>query len=651
MIDFIEVSKHFGTQDVLDQASFRINSGEKVGIVGPNGAGKSTIFSLITGDTTADGGSVVVPREMRIGHLRQQLRPYAVDDTLLEYAENAVPELHQIERQLHVLEQRIADAGTADASQLEQLGHLHSEFEHLGGYTLRTRAERTLSGLGFAIAAFAKPFAAFSGGWQMRAELARVLVSAPDILLLDEPTNYLDVPAIEWLQGFLKQFPGTLLLISHDRYLLNALTQVTVEVAGCRATRYAGGYSYYEREREQRYEQLLSAKQNQDRRREQLERFVERFRAKNTKASQAQSRMKMLEKMEDIEVPGQLARVPAIRLAEPSRCGAEVLRLENAGLSYNGRDFVFRDLDFRVERGMKAAVIGLNGMGKTTLLRVLAGQRELTEGKRLLGYGVEIGYMSQDFTDTMAPDQTVYQAARAVAGSATESQIRALLGSFRFGGDAVDKKVEVLSGGEKVRLALARLLLKCPNFLLLDEPTTHLDIPSRESLEQALADYRGTLCLVSHDIEFIRHVATTVFDLTAAGMQRYYGNYDYYRAKKAEQESGTVASDPGETLAAIAGQQNQSAAERKVNRREAAERRQELSKKLKPLKERSVAAEKRVAALEAEQARLTDDLASGLLSCDAMAVIGRRLKLLPAEIEEASRAWEAAELAIEELES
>ncbi len=644
MIDFINVSKHFGTQDVLLDVSLRINAGEKVGIVGPNGAGKSTLFNLLTREIGPDAGTVSLPKNLRIGYLRQQLRPHLVRESLLEYAENAVAELRQVELEMTRLEHLVGTPGEATPERLRQLGELHGRFEHLGGYTLRNRAEATLSGLGFAVAAFANPFASFSGGWQMRAELARVLVSAPDMLLLDEPTNYLDVPAIEWLQGFLRSFPGTLLLISHDRYLLNILCTTTVEVANCRATRYLGNYEYYAAERENRHAQLLAAKQNQDRKREQLERFVDRFRAKSSKAAQAQSRIKQLDKMEDIALPQEMLRPARIRLAKPARAGAEIVRLEDAGLSYDGQRFVFRHLDFRLERGTKAAVIGLNGMGKTTLLRVLAGHKSLSEGKRQLGTGVEVGYQSQDFTDTMDPTRTVFQTAKAAAPERSESEIRSLLGSFRFGGDAVDKPVEVLSGGEKVRLALARLLLSCPNFLLLDEPTTHLDIPSRQSLEEALRDYEGTLCLVSHDIEFIRHVATTIFDLTPQGVVRYYGDYDYYKGKTADQSGGGARREIDDVLEVIEEQKN---GDRKSQRREAAERRQQLSRQLKPLKERSATAVKRVETLEAEQAAMLAKLGAGQATSEEMASFGRRLKELPAEIEQATAAWEAAELAIE----
>lgn len=645
MIDFINVCKHFGTQDVLEEASFRINAGERVGIVGPNGAGKSTIFSLITGELSCDSGSVTMPRGLRVGHLRQQLRPYAVKDSLLTYVENAVPELQAIERRLIAAEGRLAAGGGDNDRLLRSIGDLQSRFEHMGGYTLRTRAEKTLSGLGFCEGQFSSPFASLSGGWQMRAELARVLVAEPDLLLLDEPTNYLDVPAVEWLQDYLRQYEGTLLLISHDRYLLNSLTQVTIEVAACKATRYSGGYGYYEQTREQRYAQLLAAKQNQDRRREQLERFVERFRAKNTKAAQAQSRMKTLEKMDDIEVPTHVFKAPAIRLSSPSRSGNEMVRLENAGSSYDGRVFVFRGLDLRIERGMKAVVIGPNGMGKTTLLRSLAGQLELKEGRRLLGHNVEVGYMSQEFADTMDPSLTVFETARDAGNAQTESEVRSILGSFRFSGDAVDKRVEVLSGGEKVRLALARLLLRCPNFLLLDEPTTHLDIPSREALEQALAAYSGTLCLISHDIQFIRNVATTVFELTPFGLTRYYGDYDYFKAKKGEVEGGAAASGAEETVTAI----KEQTLDRKQQRRRAAENRKELAARLNPLRERSRNAEKLIAELTTEQARLAQEIAAGQLKQKQLAETGRRLKELPQLLAQATSDWEQAELEIEKL--
>jgi len=643
MIDFQNVSKQFGTQVVLDGISFRVHPGERVGIVGPNGAGKSTLLALMTGDLSPDAGEIAIPQRLRLGHLRQQLRAQQIDASLLGYAENALPSLFAVQREIMEIEARLAGLEQAEKERaLRRLGELETAFDHGGGYQLKHRAQAILSGLGFAVDAFPRPFRTFSGGWQMRAELARVLVSRPDILLLDEPTNFLDVPAVEWLHDFLRDFPGTLLLISHDRYLLNSLTAVTLEVAGQRVTRYPGNYDYYIRERRQRYEQLAAAKQNQDRRREQLERFVERFKAKATKASQAQSRAKQLEKMEEIVLPIEIIRPPAIRLPPPPHSGVEMLRLDDAGVTYDGQHWVFEHLNLRLERGDKAGVIGLNGMGKSTLLRLLVGKLAPTAGVRVLGHQVVPGYFSQEFTETLDPARSVFQTIRAAAPDLPEKELRALLGSFRFPGDAIEKQVEVLSGGEKSRLALLRLLVRPANLLVLDEPTTHLDIASREALEKALREYAGTLVLVTHDIAFMRQVATTVFTLTGAGFTRYFGDYDYYRTKLAEEQA---AAGPRRDVPA---EPQTPADERRQRKREEAERRQHLSSRRKPLETCLAAAEGQVAALHAEQTKLLAQMSAGGDSVDFGAV-SRRLGEIQREIATATAKWEAAALELDQV--
>jgi ATP-binding cassette subfamily F protein 3 len=646
MIQFQSVRKSFGTQDVLVSATFAVHPGERVGIVGANGAGKSTIFELICHHLEPERGEVTVPASQTIGYVHQQLNPHLHDDSLIEYVENAVPALRHTQSAIHVAEAALATAGAAERERLlRRLGELQTEFEHGGGYTLRTRAETTLSGLGFDVRAFEQPFRSFSGGWQIRAELARVLVALPDILLLDEPTNYLDVPAVEWLREFLKGFSGTLLLIAHDRYLLNSLTGTTLEVMGGRVTRYNGNYRQYMLERDARHDQLLAAKKNQDRKREQLERFVERFRSKATKAAQAQSRIKMLEKLEEVEAPPPVVKAPRIRLPPPPHCGAEVLRLEGAGFSYDGTRWIFRDLDLRVERGEKVAVVGLNGLGKTTLLRHLAGRLELSAGRRVVGHHVEIGYQSQDFVEVMSPDKTVYATARESAIGRSDGDVRDLLGGFGFSGDAVDKPVAVLSGGEKVRLALARLLLQPLNLLLLDEPTTHLDVHAREALEDALRDYPGTICLVSHDIEFIRHLAGTIYAMTRDGVRKYYGNYDYYREKSVQEAALQAA---GDAAAAPPAEALTGADDRRTQRREEARSRQEFARLRRPCAERIERAERASTELEQERAALHDALLAARPGTD-FAGINRRLTQIDADLEAALAEWEAASLEIERL--
>ena len=641
MIDIQNVSVARGGHDILLDASFSAGRGDRIGIVGPNGAGKTTLFSLIIEELSPDRGNVSVQRGIRIGYLRQQLKGADIKDSLLDYAENALPALRKIEHEIEAIEAALPSQSEQERGRsLRTLGELQTEFENSGGYELSMRARTALGGLGFNHLEQHKPFNSFSGGWQMRVELARALVANPDLLLLDEPTNFLDIPAVEWLQKFLREFPGTLLLISHDRFMLNTLTTVTYEVAGGKVTRFGGNYDYYARERVRRHETLLAARKNQDRQRAQVERFIERFRAKNTKASLVQSRVKQLEKMEEIEVPAIAMPQARIRVAKPVRSGVEVMRLENAGVTYNGTNWVLRNVDLRIQRGEKIGLIGLNGMGKTTLLRVLAGVLPPNEGRRIVGHKVVTGYQAQDFTETMDPSRTLLETLKSAAPASAEQSIRNLLGSFLFSGDDIEKTVGVLSGGEKMRIAFARLLVNPPNFLLLDEPTTHLDIGSRKMLERALQDYDGTLCVVSHDIEFIRHMATETIAMTPPGITRYCGGYDYYHEKMSQELEVQVANAPARP-------DDARGPSRKDVRRERAIQRKELRNIQIPLERKIRAAEQRIAALEKEQKELADTLCASEEVKD-YARINKRLSEIEAELYIETSNWEKAGLALEE---
>lgn len=648
MIDFQNVTKSFGSQDVLCDVSFRVSPGERVGLTGPNGAGKSTIFQLLTGELEPDSGRISIPNDNRIGYLRQQLAEQNTTSSLIVYTENAVGELNQLESEIFEIEDFLASLGKAEdkGDALHRLGELQTRYEQLGGYEIRTRAKSALTGLGFDQDDFSRPFSSFSGGWKMRAELARVLTAEPEILLLDEPTNYLDVEAVEWLRGYLRNFKGILLLISHDRYLLNTLSGVTLEVAGGGIERYAGNYDYYVKARRERHDQAVAAKKNQDRKREQIERFVERFRSQASKASQVQSRLKMLEKMGNIRIPGEVRGLDKIKMPRPSRTGREVVRLQKAGVSYNDRDWVFKNTDFILERGVKAAIVGFNGMGKTTLLRALAGVLPLKEGSRELGANVVPGYQAQDFTEVLDPAQTVFQSARKNASEANDSMTRSLLGGFGFSGESVGKKTEVLSGGEKVRLALACLLLRNPNFLLLDEPTTHLDIPARQALETALVEYGGTLCFVSHDIEFIRNVADTVYRIDHNGVEKYFGGYDYYRGKLAEAQDELAFSSGVSVAAHDSGDDRGTDAKEKRRRRAAFRKKQRHLEK--PLREKARSAEIEVENLHQERNELLETLKCEVKP-DEIAGVNRRLREIQDEIKKATLAWEEAELALENV--
>ncbi len=642
MIEFRDVSVRYGPNALFEHASFKINASERVGVVGPNGSGKSTLFRLILGDLTPDTGDVLHEGSPRIGFVRQHLEPDTPEQTLLQYCLEGIPGFERTEREIARLEEALATETSPEvkARLLRELGEAQSRFEQMGGWSLEARVKESLGGLGYATEDFTKPFATFSGGWRMRAELSRVLASKPELLLLDEPSNYLDLPAVEWLQRFLKGFEGTLVLISHDRYLLRAITKITVEVDGGTVTRYNAPLDVYLSERELRYQQLVQAKANQDRKREQLERFVERFRAKASKASQAQSREKQLEKLEEIKLPTRSRSAGYLRLPKAPHAGAEIVRLEGAAYTYpEGTHPIFSDLDLRVMNGEKIAIVGYNGMGKTTLLRILAGARAPTAGKAVFGYHVAPGYQSQDLAETMNPEETVFATAKAAAGGLPEKELRNRLGGFGFDVDDCAKQVKVLSGGEKIRLAFLRLFLNPPNFLLLDEPTTHLDLEGREKLQQAVREYDGTVILVSHDVEFVRGTAENIIEVTRQGIRRFPGGYDYYLEKTAGEAPTQEATKPVD--------------EPKVTsrdlRRQRAQERAAKAPEMKRLKRRVETAEAAIAKLEAEQEALTAQLGDGTLDAQGLADAGKRLRALQFDLAKLTLEWEEAATALEAL--
>ncbi|MDA0324009.1 MAG: ABC-F family ATP-binding cassette domain-containing protein [Verrucomicrobia bacterium] len=650
MIDFVNVSVRHGAQEVLREISLRINPGEHVGILGPNGAGKSTLFQLLLGEVMPTTGDVSMPSAARIGHVRQQLEAAVKETSLRDFAADAIPELGTIHDDITEAEEAIATSeGAARDQLLKRIGRLQSEFEHLGGYEMESRAEVVLGGLGYAADAMQRALSEFSGGWQKRAELARAIIARPDVLLLDEPSNYLDLPAIEWLQRYLREFSGTLLLISHDRYLLRALTSTTCEVAERRVTRYAGGYDYYVREREQRYSQAISARENQERRKEQIERFVERFRHKATKASQVQSRIKMLERMEDIDAPQQTREVSAIHIADAPRAGAEIIRIEQAGLTYDDDHWVLRGLDIRIPRGRKVAVVGYNGMGKTTLLRMLAGTLALSEGKRVVGHHVVPGYQSQESAETLPPDRSVFDIVHDACPDPQGRNLRTMLGAFGFTGDEVDKPCGVLSGGERIRLAFARLFVNPPNLLILDEPTTHLDLQGRQALERALSAYSGTICLVSHDVEFVRNVANHIIAIEPPGVKEYPGGYDYYHEKSAETDVASAQpaapAQPGAAAASAPAAPRKSA---KDLRRERAQQRQSRHEQARRLKKQVAADEVQIGVLETAQAGLLEEIGAAGPGFDYQTA-NKRMKTIQDEIAQRTQRWEAASQELEQL--
>ncbi len=657
MLDFRGISVHYGHQDVLTDVTFRVNKGDRVGVVGPNGSGKSTLFKIVLGEMSTDKGELIIEGSPRIGFTRQNPEPDSEGETLLEYSLRGIPGLSEMEAEMRELESDLADP-----QKMKRYGELQTAFEHLGGYDIETRVKVALGGLGFSTDEFAKPFASFSGGWRMRAELSRVLASKPDLLLLDEPSNYLDLPAVDWLQKFLKAYDGTLMLISHDRYLLRTLTGIIVEVDAGTATRYEGDLDYYLTEREVRYQHLKAAKENQDRHREQLQRFVDRFRAQATKAAQAQSRQKIIDKLDEerIVLPKRYTNSGRLRLAEPPPSGIEMFRCENLGFSYDGEKMVFRGLEFNVTRGDKVALIGYNGLGKTTLMRIMAGTRQPTEGKAVIGHNVVPGYLSQEFAETVPPDLTVYRNAKNAwdaHGGGQEKVFRNQLGAFGFDENDVEKPAGVLSGGEKIRLAFLMLFLSSPNFLLLDEPTTHLDLDGRRLLEDALKKYKGTIFLVSHDIDFVRAVATSVLEITREGIRQFPGGYDYYCEKRAadigSRASGVEGRSSGPVPRDAGGDDNPDAPQtlsKKELRKQRAEARAKLAPRIKELKRRVETAEKKIDELQKSLDEASAELFNPTPQTD-FAEANRKVRTLQFEIDRYTADWEEAATELESLSS
>ena len=635
MIDFIDVSKSYGKRDIFDHVSFRINKGERVGIVGPNGSGKSTMFQLICNEISADRGEITIPKKARIGHLHQQLDFFRDTDTLISFAGAADGELPKILERIHQLEAELAGSVPEKEREalLAEIGHLQSVYESLGGYEMKHRAAAALAGLGFRESDLEKPMGLFSGGWQMRACMAKTLLAEPDILLLDEPSNYLDTPAVEWLQKRLRSYAGTLLLISHDRFLLNSITDITLEVDNGRVTRYPGNYNYYVREREERRRHAEAAQENIDRKKEQLERNINRFRAKASKAAQVQSWIKMLDRIEDAEVPGDLHFRGAIRIPDPPHSGAETVRLEDVTFSYDGKRNILEHVSLSVARGDKIGIVGYNGMGKTTLLKILAGVLAPVSGTRTLGHKVVTGYQAQEFAELLTPEMTAFDIVKnAAPGTVPSQRIREILGAFGFSGENAEKQCKVLSGGEKIRLCFARIFVNPPNFLVLDEPTTHLDIAAREALQQAVRNYAGSVCIVSHDIEFLRGTVTGIVEMRSPGIRLHCGNYDYYRERIAAEQSAEKAS--GAEIRPPDADRNA-----KDRRRERAKKRQEMSGEKKRLESEVARLERLIEDSEAEKARIIEALSSPSADAD-FGALRKNLSALDAAIADATARWE-----------
>ena len=608
MLTLSGIGKAYGGRVLFSDATLQVNREDRIGLVGPNGAGKTTLFSIILGEEPSDAGEITVERGVSLGYLPQENAP-AGDETVIELATGITPEYVRLRRILKAWE---ADHPTEALHTEDIHDDVHDRFNELGGYRLEAKAKQILVGLGFRDKDFDRPAREMSGGWVMRAHLGRLLAQEPDLLLLDEPTNHLDLEALLWFQGYLKSYPGAILVISHDREFLNQLVGSIVEIRQSRLLRYRGGYDDYLQQREAYETQLLATYKAQEREVARLMLFVTRFRAKNTKAAQAQSKLKQIDRMERVEAPVADDAKLEFRFPQPQRSGQRVIRLEGIHHAY-GETVVYRGIDFQAERGQRIVLVGPNGAGKSTLLKILAGVLTPQQGTHTLGHNVRSGYYSQYRVDMLHPDRTVLEEALDTPQRVTEQSVRTLLGCFLFRGDDVFKRVEVLSGGEKSRLALVKLLLDPPNLLLMDEPTTHLDISSIDALAYALDQFQGTLIFISHDVYFIRALSNHVIHVNGGRLTHYGGGYQYYLDKtKALSERAALTAAGGDptrpSLASTAGEAGEGGPSRKDLKRQEAEDRQAKSRQRKAQQVAVHRLEQQIQELETRQAALVEEL-------------------------------------------
>ncbi|HEV7867388.1 MAG TPA: ABC-F family ATP-binding cassette domain-containing protein [Chthoniobacteraceae bacterium] len=636
MLTISQVSKSFGGRTLFEDASLQVNRGDRVGLVGPNGAGKTTLFSLILGEATPDDGKVSIERSARMGFLPQESAP-AGAETVLELACAVTPELAKAQQTMKT---------TPDDS--EEHHEALRIFDEEGGWQLEPKAKRILSGLAFRESDFNREARTMSGGWVMRAHLARLLVMEPDLLLLDEPTNHLDLESLVWFQNYLREYSGAILMISHDREFLNQLVDSIVEIAHRRLNRYRGNWDKYMIEKAAREDQQLSAYKNQQKEIASLQEFADRFRASASKASQALSKLKQIDRMEKIEAPLSREKTVHFSFPQPQRSGSRVISLKAVDHAY-GDLVVYRGLDFEAERGQRTVLVGPNGAGKSTLLKLLGGSLPLQSGAREVGYNVKVGYFSQHRMESLNAKHTVLEAVQDMPRPAGEQICRTVLGSFLFRGDDVFKPVGVLSGGEKTRLALVKLLLDPPNLLLMDEPTTHLDIGSIDALIGALKQYEGTLIFISHDVHFIRSMARTVLHISAGKLTPYAGDYDYYldKSRATSARAGTTA---GEKLQNAQPTQAATAAaptglgmrEQRELKRAAADQRKAEAKVKRDHEKRITDLEMQIAALETQQQHLTAELEKPeIYEAGGRAVtLNRELMGVAKDLARATKEWE-----------
>ncbi|HCQ29914.1 MAG TPA: glycosyl transferase family 2 [Flavobacteriales bacterium] len=603
MSHITDLELHFGDRALFNKISFVINSSDRIGLVGKNGSGKSTLLKCIAGIQPYDGGKISFPSDYTIGYLPQDM-DFSFGKTIFDEVKTTFTEVNDIQKEIDSITQEINHRTDYESeSYLElcdKLNELNNRLSHLGGYDIEGEIESVLLGLGFSRNQFNDKTDILSGGWRMRIELAKILLKKPDLLLLDEPTNHLDILSIQWLEQFLLKNNKALLVVSHDKAFLDNVTNRTIEIIKGRIYDYKAPYSKFLTLRKERIEQQLAAYQNQQKKIKDTEKFIERFRAKATKATQVQSRIKQLEKMERIEIDETDDITMQFHFPPAPHSGKVVLELENVAKKYD-KDYVFKEVNMIVERGEKLAFVGQNGQGKTTLSKIIVGELDY-EGTVKYGHEVKIGYYAQNQADELDGEKTVFETIDEVAKGEIRKKVRNLLGAFMFSGDDADKKVKVLSGGERARVALCKLLLEPVNLLILDEPTNHLDIPSKEVLKKALKEYEGTMILVSHDRDFLQNLTNKTIQFENGRVKEFIGTVNEYLASKKLDEFTQL--EQQKTTDKSENQKQQQSKESKNDYLQ----RKELEKKRRKLKNQIQKLELEITRLETLQKELNDKL-------------------------------------------
>jgi ATP-binding cassette subfamily F protein 3 len=653
MITVSALSKSFGGRTLFEGVTFKLMPGRRVALVGGNGVGKTTLLEIIVGDQQPDSGEVHIGKGTRIGYLPQELTEQ-IDGSVIDEVLRGAAHVTDLEQQLLRLAEDVAATGPDGSDPdpeghdraLEAYGEAQHRFETLGGYGVEAEARRVLAGLGFRDTDMDRPVQELSGGWRMRVALARLMLSAPDLLVLDEPTNHLDVESVAWLEQHLAQWPGAILFVSHDRDFLDAVAQRVVEVAHGRAIEYVGGFEEFVIQREERIAAAEAAAAAQQRQLASTERFIERFRYKATKARQVQSRVKALEKLERLQPPPRAELVARFAFPAPQRSSRVVVEAIDAAVGFDGTP-VLEGIDLVVERGQKLALVGPNGAGKTTLLRMLLGQLPAMTGDVTLGNNVDIAEFAQHQVDALRFDRTVLEEFRAAVGEDKGRNLRTVLGSFGFRGDAVDRLVGDLSGGERTRLALARIMVDPVNLLVLDEPTNHLDLPSCDVLEEALTAYPGTVLLVTHDRYLIRSVADALVEVRDGTVVYHPGVDEQVLAPSAATAAAGRASAGPVGGGGPGGRRPSKAESRKLS----AEERQARQRATKGVRSTVQRLERRIAKLEAESAALAEQLADPAIYEDHQKVreLADAHEAAESEVGELLAEWEAAQSELERL--